>query len=74
MSLHFPGKLREAQRIDSENLKMANRIIESKSIVPVKEQCARYYTQNQRKMKMISVVSNKGFQMKNLVKRQQHDF
>ena len=35
--MHFPGKMKEAKRIDAENAKMANRIIGSHPMVPVKE-------------------------------------
>ena len=54
--------MKEAKRIDSENAKMANRIIESKSIVPVKEDCERYYSGAHAQMvSMISVKSKSGF-------------
>ena len=70
-SLHFPGKLREAKRIDRENVKMANRIIGSKPILATKEQCSIEFNESHSKrLDMLSAKKNKGFQMKTLVERQ----
>ena len=59
--------MKEAKRIDSENVKMANRIIGSKPLVPVKESCDKYYSGAHAQMvSMISVKTKSGCQMKNL--------
>lgn len=69
--MHLPGRLREAKRIDTENYKMANRIIESKPMLATTEQCSRYFNENHAKrLDMLSVKKNKGFQMRTLVERQ----
>ena len=67
--MHLPGRLREAKRIDTENYKMANRIIESKPILATTEQCSRYFDKHAKRLDMLSVKKNKGFQMRTLVER-----